>query len=76
MKTVATLLALLTALTSFAQEFRCNVTVSAQRIQGANQQLFRTMQADIYEFINNRKWTEHVYSYDEKIRCNILIRLE
>ena len=59
-----------------AQELRCNVTVSSQKIQGANKQLFTTMQADIYEFLNNRKWTEHVYTYDEKIRCNILIRLD
>ncbi|RIJ46713.1 DUF4835 family protein [Maribellus luteus] len=62
--------------TAFAQELRCNVTVSARGIQGANQNLFRTMQSDIYDFMNNRKWTEHVYGYDEKIRCNILIRLD
>lgn len=59
-----------------AQELRCNVTVSARGIQGSNQNLFRTMQSDLYEFMNNRKWTDHVYSYDEKIRCNILIRLD
>ena len=58
------------------QELRCNVTVSARGIQGANQNLFRTMQSDLYDFMNNRKWTDHVYSYDEKIRCNILIRLD
>lgn len=34
------------------------------------------MQTDIYEFINNRKWTSHTYTYDEKIKCNILIRLD
>ncbi|QGY47244.1 DUF4835 family protein [Maribellus comscasis] len=59
-----------------AQELRCNVTVSSQKIKGANKNLFRTMQSDLYEFMNNRKWTEHVYSYDEKIKCNILIRLD
>jgi len=59
-----------------AQELRCNVSISSQKIQGANQNLFRTMQSDIYEFMNNRKWTEHVYTYDEKIRCNIMIRLD
>ncbi|MDX8339921.1 DUF4835 family protein [Draconibacterium sp. IB214405] len=59
-----------------SQELRCNVTVSARGIQGANQNLFRTMQSDLYDFMNNRKWTDHVYSYDEKIRCNILIRLD
>lgn len=59
-----------------AQELRCNVMVSAQRIQGANQNLFTTMQSDIYEFMNNRKWTDHAYGYDEKIKCNIMIRLD
>ncbi len=65
-----------TVITLHAQELRCNITISHQQIQGANRQLFQTMQADIYEFMNNRKWTEHVYSYDEKIRCNIMIRLD
>lgn len=60
----------------YAQELRCNVTVSAQRIQGANRQLFQTMRSDIYDFMNNRKWTNHVYTYDEKIKCNIFIRLD
>ncbi len=59
-----------------AQELRCNVTVSARGIQGANQNLFRTMQSDLYDFMNNRKWTDNVFDYDEKIRCNILIRLD
>ncbi|HSO85748.1 MAG TPA: DUF4835 family protein [Draconibacterium sp.] len=67
---------LLFAANGSAQELRCNITVSAQRIQGANQNLFRTMQSDIYEFMNNRKWTDHVYGYDEKLRCNIMILLE
>ncbi len=59
-----------------AQELRCNITISSQRIQGANQNLFRTMQSDVYEFMNTRKWTDHVYSYDEKLKCNIMIILE
>ena len=60
----------------FSQELRCNVSISAQKIQGANQNLFRTMQSDIYEFMNSRKWTDHVYGYDEKLKCNILIVLD
>ena len=70
------ILIFLFAASLFAQELRCNVSISSQKIQGANQNLFRTMQSDVYEFMNNRKWTEHVYSYDEKIRCNIMIRLD
>ncbi|MDD4108921.1 MAG: DUF4835 family protein [Prolixibacteraceae bacterium] len=75
-RTLFILIILFSSTTLFSQELRCNVTVSAQRIQGANSQLFRTMQADIYEFVNNRKWTDHVYTYDERLRCNILIRID
>ncbi len=62
--------------TGFSQELRCNISISAQKIQGANRNVFRTMQADLYEFMNNRKWTDHVYSMDERIECNIFIRLD
>lgn len=57
------------------QELMCNVQVTAQRIQGSNRQVFQTMQRDIYEFMNNMVWTNHVYSYSERIDCNIMINL-
>lgn len=78
MKKLFTAVVLVFALTFItkAQELRCNVTVSARGIQGANQNLFRTMQSDLYDFMNTRKWTDHAFTYDEKIKCNILIRLD
>ncbi len=60
---------------SWSQELNCNVQISAQRIQGSNRQVFETMQKDIYEFMNNTVWTNHVFSYAERIDCNILITL-
>jgi hypothetical protein len=33
------------------------------------------MQRYIYEFMNNTIWTNHVYSYAERIDCNIMINL-
>lgn len=60
---------------SYTQELNCNVQISAQRIQGSNRQVFETMQRDIYEFMNNTVWTNHVYNYAERIDCNILINL-
>lgn len=60
----------------FAQELRCNISISAQKIQGANKTLFQTMQSDLYEFMNNRKWTDHKFSVDERIECNIFIVLD
>lgn len=57
-----------------AQELRCNVSVSGQNIKGVNQNVFRTMSADIREFINNRKWTNHTYRQNERIECNFRIQ--
>lgn len=72
-----TLLVFLPFFTSTAesQELNCNVQISAQKIQGSNRQVFESMQRDVYEFMNNTVWTNHVYSYAERIDCNILINL-
>jgi hypothetical protein len=58
-----------------SQELNCNVQVSAQMIQGSNREIFTNMQRDIYDFVNNTVWTNHVFSYAERIDCNMLINL-
>lgn len=58
-----------------AQELNCNIQISAQRIQGSNRQVFESMQRDLYQFMNNTVWTNHIFSYAERIDCNILINL-
>lgn len=67
---------LLIAHSLHAQELRCNISISATKIQGANRTVFETMQSDLYEFMNNRKWTEHQYAMDERIECSFFINLE
>jgi hypothetical protein len=59
-----------------AQELRCNVSISAQKIQGANRTMFETMQSDLYEFMNNRKWTDQKFAMDERIECSFFINLD
>jgi hypothetical protein len=63
------------ALPANSQELNCNVQVSAQMIQGSNREIFTNMQRDVYEFINNTVWTNHVFSYAERLDCNLLINL-
>ena len=58
-----------------SQELNCNVQISAQMIQGSNREIFENMQRDIYDFMNNTIWTNNVFSYSERIDCNILINL-
>lgn len=59
-----------------AQELRCNVSVSTQKIQGTNRELFTNMQRDMYEFVNNKRWSPNVFAYDERIECSIQFTLE
>ena len=58
-----------------AQELNCRVQVVHSQIQGTQKQLYQSMQKDIYEFMNNMKWTEHMYANNERIECNIQINL-
>lgn len=59
-----------------AQELQCNIQVNASQIPGTNKQVFQSMQRDFYEFVNSTNWTNHLYSPEEKIECNILITIK
>jgi hypothetical protein len=69
------LLILLFSLNLHSQELRCNVQVVSQQIQGSNKQVFQTLQNAIYEFMNNRVWTNHVYTMEERIECNLMFNI-
>jgi len=69
------LLIIMFALNLQSQELRCNVQVVSQQIQGSNKQVFQTLQNAIYEFMNNRVWTNHVYTMEERIECNMMINI-
>ncbi len=59
----------------YGQEIRCNVQVLSQQVQGSNKQVFQTLQNAIYEFMNNRVWTNHVYTMQERIECNMMFNI-
>ena len=60
---------------AYGQEFRCNVSVSSSRIEGTYKQIFESMRKDIYEFMNNRKWSDNVFTMDERIECTLFIQI-
>ncbi len=64
------------SLLTTAQELRCNIQVISSQVQGTNRQVFQTLQSELFEFMNNRAWTEHIYSNEERIECNILINIQ
>ncbi|MCX6282682.1 MAG: DUF4835 family protein [Bacteroidetes bacterium] len=64
---------LLSGIYSSAQEMNCTVSVSAQQIEGTDKRVFETLQNAIYEFINNRKWSNYNFKIEERIECTFLI---
>ena len=69
------LLLLAISLGLYSQEFRCNIQVVSQQIQGTNKQVFQTLQNAMFEFMNNRVWTDHVYTMEERIECNMMFNI-
>jgi len=57
------------------QELKCNVQVVSQKVQGTNKQVFQTLQNAIFEFMNNRVWTNHLYGVEERIECNFMFNI-
>ena len=71
----ATYLLLSLTIVSNAQELRCNVNINTARIQGTNKTVFTTLQMALYEFMNNTKWTNNVYTEEERIECSVFITI-
>ncbi|MEO6167317.1 MAG: DUF4835 family protein [Chitinophagales bacterium] len=58
-----------------SQELNCTVKVITAQLQTADPKIFQTLQKSIYEFMNNRKWTNDNFTASERIECSILINI-
>jgi hypothetical protein len=58
------------------QELKCNIQINSEQVQGTNKKIFETLQSVLYEFMNNRSWTNHVFTNEERIECNMLITVQ
>ncbi len=68
------LLFLLCAIAVFstqAQELNCTVSIDAEQTGQPNLQIFRTLEKQLLEFVNNTKWTDNEYKTQERIDCNM-----
>ncbi len=60
---------------AFAQELKCSVKINTPKLQSTDPKVFQTLQKAIFEFYNNRKWTEDVFDVAEKIELNVIINV-
>jgi hypothetical protein len=60
-----------------AQELQGRVTVNATQINSTvDKKIFTTLQNQLNNFINNRKWTGDNFKQNERINCSFLLSLE
>jgi hypothetical protein len=69
------LLGLLIQTKAKTQEFLVNISVSAPTIEGTDRRVFEALQSSLYEFMNNRKWTNVNIKNLERIECTMVITL-
>lgn len=55
------------------QEFNCTVAVEAQLTGNENVQVFKTLEKQLNEFVNNTKWTDKTFKPQERIDCSMVI---
>jgi hypothetical protein len=61
--------------TSFGQELNCNIVVNASQTGDENLQIFKTLESQISDFINNTNWTNNSFTSKQRINCSMVINI-
>ena len=56
-----------------AQELNCVVTVNSDQVGQTNQQIFRTLERSLNDFVNKNKWTNRAYRENERVNARMFI---
>jgi hypothetical protein len=60
-----------------AQELQARVTVLSNRVATTvDRKIFTTLQTQLTNLLNNRKWTSDIYQPQEKIECSFILNIE
>jgi hypothetical protein len=70
------IIALVSSFSALAQEFNCTISVSTPQIEGTDRRIYQTLQTSLYEFINQRKWTNYDFKVEERIECTMMITVQ
>lgn len=62
-------------ITVYSQQLNCTVTVDSKQLTNVNQQIFKSLQTSLTDFINKTDWTGQLLKQNEKINCSIYITL-
>lgn len=59
-----------------SEELLCTVEVNTSAIEGTNKSVFETLQQAITEYFNETKWTNAVFSPNERIECRFFLTVK
>lgn len=59
----------------FSQELNCEVIVNAQLTGNENVQVFKTLERQLKEFVNNTTWTDKTFKTQERINCSMVLNI-
>jgi len=78
MRNILILLISFLSYNSFAQELNCEVSIivsSKLQTTSTDLEIIKDMESNIFEFMNNTRWTKDNFEIEERIHCNILITI-
>jgi hypothetical protein len=58
-----------------AQELNCTVKVNFEQVAGTNNQVFKTLETSLSDFINKTSWTSQKVKNVERINCSMFINI-
>ena len=58
-----------------AQELNCTVTVNSDQVAQTNQQVFKTLERSLNDFVNKNKWSNRVYKENERVNAQMFITI-
>lgn len=61
---------------NYAQELQATVKINSPKIQNTDVKVFRTLESQLIEFLNNTKWTDDVFEPEERIKLNITMNID
>jgi len=76
MRNIFLLVTLLFTSITLSQELNCTVNVISQQTGNDNNVVFKTLEKQLTEFINNTKWTKKAFGLQEKINCSMVINVK
>ncbi len=75
MRNISIIICLLITTLLWGQELNCNIVVNATQTGEENLQIFKTLEKQLTEFVNNTKWTNRTVAPQERIDCSMVVNI-